>query len=416
VPSVSGEALLISALINNHDVGEARSYGVSPTHFIGYRDEYLWLQNYLETYNTSPSWEIFRAEFPLFKKNEHADIRSACDLVFKAYGRNQIQTAMSEAVDLLSMGDVTAADDTLKSVTIRRAIPKPKRLLTDLEFLDHWDSGSSAVEVPYRSLQIHTGGIRPGNVWYVAARPNEGKSAHLVNFATRAVLDGCKVKFYSLEMNENEVRFRFHVALAHHFGYREGLTLNDLRDRRTSAADYKLFLEWLQPKLDNLGGYLDIHTPKDGSVTPSVLAESASDYDLNVVDYVGLMRDDKGSRSVDDWRIAAGISNDLKQISGSCESRFLVASQINREGGHGDKPPKLLNLAGTDAIAQDGDVVVTMRALPHSVGTYFSLEKNRHGLNGIRFYTAFDPNRGNFQEIQPEQAELLMLEAEDLAV
>lgn len=412
--ALSGEALLISALLNNHEVAAAANFGVVPVHFKGYQDEYNWLLQYSEQYGEDPSWDAFSAAFPSFPKSTHENTRSAVDMVFKSYGKSQLQEAMSDAFDHLSTGDVEGADKLLKDVTIRRTAPKPRRLLTDLDFLDNWDeSHRGRIEVPYRALQQHTGGIRPGNIWYLAARPGQGKSAHLVNIAKKAVLDGCKVKFYSLEMSEDEVRFRFHAALAAHYGYK-GINLNDLRDRRVDAHTYKTFVSELQEKLEDTGGYLDIHTPRQGMVTPSTVAAAAEDYDLNIVDYVGLMRADDGVRAVADWRTLASISNDLKAIALSAQTGMLVASQINREGESGKNPPRLVNLAQSDALGQDGDVVVTMRALPHNVGTAFSLEKNRHGLGGIQFYSTFDLNTGVFDEITKEQSEDMAAMAEEL--
>lgn len=409
---LSGEAILISALLNNQDIGSAASYGITPSHFTGYKDEYNWLLHYVETYGTEPTWEAFRLVFKTFRGCDHEDVRSACDMVFRSYGRINLNIAMNEAMELLSIGEVYAAEEVLKAAQIHRTAPKPRKLLTDLDFLDNWESGSSAVEVPYRTLQRHTGGIRPGNIWYLAARPGQGKSAHLVNIAKKAVLDGCRVKFYSLEMNEDEVRFRFHAALATHYGVK-GITLNDLRDRRVDLHTYKTFVNELSGRLEDAGGGLDIHTPREGSVTPGVVATGADEYDLVIVDYIGLMHSDTGSRSVDDWRIAAANSNDLKAIAGAKNTRLLVASQINREGDHGKEPPKLRNLAQSDALGQDGDVVVTMRSAPHNVATTFGLEKNRHGVGGLHFYTTFDPNRGVFDEISRENVEDLILSAED---
>lgn len=406
----SAEALLIGALLNNQDVCAAKQYGVTPTHFIGHRDAYNWLLQYVADYGVDPSWEIFKAVFPSFPRNEHADVRSACDMVFKAYGKASLNTAMSDAMEALRLGEVMEADSILKGVTIRRATPRPRKLLTDHQFLDTWDAETNRIETPYRTLNRLTGGIRPGNLWYLAARPGNGKSAHLVDIATQAVLDNCRVRFFSLEMNENEVRFRFHAGLAHHFNYlgkKNPIVLDALRDRRVTREQYKEFLEFLEEKLEGRGT-LDIHTPREGMVTPSLIGERADEYHLNIVDYVGLLRKDDGTRAVQDWRVAAELSNGLKETALSSSSAFLAASQINREGDHGKDAPKLSQLAQSDALGQDGDVVLTMRN-KSKVVTHFSLEKNRHGPGGVSFYTSFYPNTGEFNEITSDQAEDLAL-------
>jgi hypothetical protein len=412
VPQLSAEAVLISSLLNNHDVACAATYGIRPDHFIGYKDEYNWLVRYTDEYGSEPTWDAFKVAWPSFIRSEHEDTRSACDMVLKAYGKRTLTEAMSSAFDSLAVGDLDVAYKTLIAAEPRRAHTKPKRLLTDTSFLDNWDEEQPYVELPYRTLQRHTGGIRPGNICYFSARPGQGKTAHLTNIVKHAVLTGNRVLFYSLEMSEAEVRARFHAALATHFGYK-GITLNDIRDRRVDLHTYKTFVGELDDRLQQTGGHLDIHTPRDGVTTPGLVASRASEYHLNVVDYIGLMRADSGSRSVDDWRVAASISNDLKSVGLNAHTGMLVATQINRDGDSGKEPPKLKHMSQTDALGQDGDMVVTMRAMPHNVATAFSLEKNRHGQSGIKFFTTFNPNEGMFDEISAEQAEDMQIRAEE---
>lgn len=406
---LSAEGILLSSLLNNHDVLAARGFGITPAHFIGYQDEYNWLLNYAETYNAEPSWDAFREGFPHFPPaSSHENTRSACDMVLKAFGKRSLTAAMNDAMELLGMGDLNNAYTTLVKAEPVRTSAKARRLLTDLTFMDDWDKDTTTIETPYRTLNRCTGGMRPGQLWYLAARPKNGKSAHMVNMVTRAMLDGCRVKFYSLEMSEAEVRARFHTVLARHYGYK-GITLTGIRDRTVDTMTYKTFVGELQDRLVNTGGHLDIHTPKQGIVTPGVIATGANEYHLNVIDYIGLMRGEGGSRAVDDWRNLAGISNDLKLIANSHSTTVLAASQINREGDHGNEPPRLNNLAGSDALGQDGDVIVTMRSMAHDVATHCSIEGNRHGPS-MRYYTRFDPNTGDFTECSAQEAEELELE------
>jgi hypothetical protein len=212
-------------------------------------------------------------------------------------------------------------------------------------------------------------------------------------------------------MSEAEVRARFHVLFAHHLGVK-GISLSDIRERRVDQHHYKTFVQSLDDWLLAQGGDLDIHTPPDGPVTPGVVAAGAGEYHLNVIDYIGLMGADGGQAGVDDWRLAAKISNSLKETALAASTGILAAAQINREGAHGENPPKVVNLSQSDSLGQDGDVVLTMRAKPHDVATALSIEKNRHGASGIPFYTSFNPNYGEFKEIDAETAEGLVMEYE----
>jgi replicative DNA helicase len=411
---LSAEGLLISALLNTESVGEEVKYGISAGLFEGYSDEYNWITNYVETYGCQPTRDIFSHKFPGFAFSDHADVRSAADMVHSQANKRRITVAITESMELMHLGETEQAHQLLVNAAPRRAVVKPKPLLVATEHLDNWDNRPYTVELPYATLQRHTGGLRAGNLWYLAARPGQGKSAHCGCFSKHAVLAGNRVLFYSLEMSEDEVRARFHASLATEMGY-PSITLTNLRSYNVDRVSYRKFIGELAERLEGCGGSLDIHTPADGPVSPSVVAARCGEYQMTVIDYVGLMSQDGGGRAIDDWRVMASISNSLKTIALQQKTALLCAAQINRDGETGHAPPKVKNLAQSDALGQDGDVVLTMRAKPKDVATHFSIEKNRHGPSGIHFYTTFDPNTGAYTEISADHAEDLVINAEALA-
>lgn len=408
---LSAEGLLISALVNTRAVGAETQYGISTADFEGYADEYRWLHNYIETYHEQPTRDIFTMKWPGFVISEHTNLRSAAEMVHEASNRRRINTAITEAMDQLHLGDADTAHQILVAAAPRHAAGPPRMILTDREHMNAWGQKPYCIEVPYPSLQRHTGGIRAGNLWYVAGRPGQGKSAHLMSMTKHAIKTGNRALFYSLEMSEEEVRARFHAAFATDLG-RGGITVSNLRDHRISREEYASFHDELEERMADWGGSLDVHTPADGPVSPATVAARVGEYELVVIDYVGLMAQDGGGRAIDDWRVMAGISNSLKSIALTNKVGMLCAAQINRDGETGSAPPKVKNLAQSDALGQDGDVVLTMRAKPHNVATHFSLEKNRHGVSGIPFYTTFDPNHGVFTEISADHAEDLVINSE----
>src|SRR3954468_9249291 len=109
----SAESLLISALVNSEDARGAVNFGITPDHFRGYKDEYNWLLNYVERYDDQPSKAIFLSEFRSFPMDQHYDIRSAVDQVFKAWAKHRITEATAESFDLLSVGNVQGAYERL---------------------------------------------------------------------------------------------------------------------------------------------------------------------------------------------------------------------------------------------------------------------------------------------------------------
>lgn len=404
----NAEALLISALLTSGDITAVQGHGIAEHHFRGYSQEYGWLMTYYETYGEIPSVDAFCDKWPDFPFRNHENIRYAADEVLRDYGQAKITETISGALGCLRNGDLIEAQELLRSYEYRPASAIPADLVTSLSFLDDYDTPQRGLSVPWRSLQEATGGIRPGNFWIWAARPGQGKSAFLSDISVHNLLAGKRVLFYSLEMNDEEVRSRLHANLATRLGY-ANLAAKDILRRNVDLYHYKQFVNELP---DHLGeGLLHVHTPADGPVSPSVVASRAADYDLVVIDYLTLMCTDAGIAASEDWRTAAQISNRLKQIGLAAATPILTAAQINRDGDSGDLPPRLKNLAQSDALGQDGDVVVTMRNR-RNAATICSLEKNRHGVSGMRWHTRFDVNAGRFDQINEEKADELVTAAQ----
>ena len=128
------------------------------------------------------------------------------------------------------------------------------------------------------------------------------------------------------------------------------------------------------------------------------------DYDAAIIDYAGLLSSSLGSRAVEDWRTMAAISNQLKEVAVATDVPIVSAAQINREGDTaGWKPPKVKNLSQSDALGQDGDVVLTQKQYGKANMVY-SIEKNRHGEGQQLFFTEFGPNKGKFEEVSAQVA------------
>lgn len=114
--------------------------------------------------------------------------------------------------------------------------------------------------------------------------------------------------------------------------------------------------------------------------------------------------------------MAAEISNSLKNVAKAKKCRIFAAAQINRAGDVGENspiPPKKKDLAQTDAYLQDADFLVTMTRMRGGHAAAYSLEKNRDGEDGARFYTKFIANQGDFTEITRAEAEDLCDELDD---
>jgi hypothetical protein len=399
------ETLLLSAVINSGDLTATSQYNITPDKMFGYSDEFRWVLDYYARWGHMPTDEHLKVAFPGFPlSDDEEDPRWPAQEVAEAWSTREALKALRQAGELFKQGKTGEAVKVMNSTSYLPGIRMPKSLVDDPSFIEEYEAPPAGrVTLPWQTPQMYTNGIGPGELWYLPARPMQGKSFFLLNIAANAACMGNNVMFVSLEMSPWECRVRYLTDMAHKL-HIEVDSMAILK-REFPAKQIRALEAEIKTATS---GTLAIHDLTEGFASPSTIARYAKDYDLICIDYVGLMRGDNGSRSIDDWREAAKISNALKEISLQNKTRIIAATQINREGDnhHQWRPPKLRHLSQTDALAQDGDVVITLRAFGRK-SRVLSLEKNRHGDSSRLFYTNFDPNIGDFTEITRAEADLL---------
>lgn len=397
------ETLLISAIINAEDPYTAKSLGITPEHFRGMRDEYRWLMAHAEEYGVCPTSTQMLTKFPDFPySDDQDDARWPASEVKRKFSARDLMQRCSKAMEALTSGNVEDAYEAMNGLTLESVTSRPDAALNDPDFLsDYEDEEEDRILTPWDTLNSHTNGIGPGELWYLAARQGNGKTSYLIDIAVEAAFTGRRICLYSMEMNKRQIQVRAQAAMAHRLGIK--VDAKAMLHRQYDKETYTRILRQINEHLGQVGGTFDVHTPSMGRVSPSVIASLASEYDLHMVDYIGLMRTDDNRPLTRDWRDFAEVSNEMKQIALAKHTRIMSASQVNREGAGGHRPPKLEQLAQSDHLGNDGDVVLTMVRYGLGAGA-FSIEKNRHGPSLNVFYTNYRPNEGNFTEINSDQA------------
>ena len=404
------ETLLISSIINSGDVHMAAGFGVRPEHFDGYRGEYQWVLNYYTQYASCPSLVELQTAFPNFPHDpDQTDGRWSAYETKRLHNKKEIRDRITQASIHLQKDNVEDAAAALEGYKLDVAVSRPTSALLDHKFLDdYFDTQEPRIPLPYPTLQAKTNGIGPGELWYFAARQGHGKSSYLIDIACEAVLAGQNVVVYSLEMTKRQTQVRMHAAL----GRRLGLPVdaNAMLRRSFDPVGYKRLLGAIE---EQVPGTLAIHEVSMGRVTPAVIDSNAGDFNLSIVDYVGLMRADDGTPAIKDYRVIGEISNTLKSIALSRHTGIIAASQINRDGVSTSwRPPAIHTLAQSDHLGNDGDVVITMKRYGLGASVH-SLEKNRHGQSGICYFTKYDANHGDFTEITRDEADEIRMNEED---
>ena len=394
----NSETLLISAIINSAE--DPNTVGAHEDMFNIYLDEYRFLSSWAKTYNKAIGKDEFLHKFPRFPLSTEAfDIQFALEELRRSNLQKSLVRVVNDITDALEDGDVENAVLAYNSFEVPFfASNKNEDALQDFNFLEEYSREEDAIDVPWETLQDNTGGIRQGELWYIAARLSQGKSWTLGTIARTALLQGKTVKFYSLEMPAYQVKIRMHTLLGAALGLH--VDHKEMRDRIFPRDNY---MNLLSNIADSVPGKLYIHDTSMGRVTPMTLMQDEAD--LIIVDYAGLMSTNTGGRAIDDWRSMGVISNMLKEVAMSNHTRVIAAAQVNRDGDvPGRRPPKVKNLAQSDSLGQDADVVITHKQLSKSVQVY-GLEKNRDGASQILWYSHFLPNSGLNNEISRIRAD-----------
>lgn len=243
------------------------------------------------------------------------------------------------------------------------------------------------------------GGLKPGEMFVLAARPSIGKTALALNIIRNIInreVEGQRksVVFFSLEMTDKQIIQRLLCTEAK-------VPLSAIYEGSFQDAD----LSKLTAAVANLRR-ANLFIDSTSAISVFELRAKArklrelSKIDLIVIDYLQLMR--AGDRAAESRQVeVAAISGGLKAIAKELGVPVLVLAQLSREsektnGPKNENPlPKLSHLRESGAIEQDADVVVFLHrnrddskednAEPQKDGikSMLIVEKNRNGRTGI---------------------------------
>ena len=273
-------------------------------------------------------------------------------------------------------------------------------VLADVEDRRERGGDLAGLATGFARLDEMTGGLEPGNLVIVAARPSVGKTIAGCNIAAHAAASGVPVLFFTLEMSRREIAARIVAAGS-------GVTVQAMRagtgerdhwDAMTAAAAataaWKLFVDDAQ------------------SVTVAYVRAKARRIQrthglgLIVVDYLGLMRGTGDNRTQE----VGSISRGLKALAKELKVPVIALAQLNRASeGRPNRQPTLADLRDSGEIEQDADIVAMLhredmhRTAPEWAGlAQMFIRKNRNGptgecllaLDGPRMrFTDFDGSR-----------------------
>jgi len=242
-----------------------------------------------------------------------------------------------------------------------------------------------------------TAGLKPGDMFVLAARPSIGKTSLGLNILSNIALRGIEsgddplpVAFFSLEMTELQITTRLLCSEAQiserafHDGSFNNADMPKLTRAVTTLKKAKIFID-PTPSLK----ILELRSK-------ARRLHQQHDIKLIIIDYLQLMKA-PGCNSRQEE--VAEISGGVKAIAKELGVPVLILAQLNRDtekaGATGPVKPKLSSLRESGAIEQDADVVaflhrdrdaqknITEETLKSGIPSEIIIEKNRNGETGI---------------------------------
>jgi replicative DNA helicase len=228
------------------------------------------------------------------------------------------------------------------------------------------------------SLDKKIGGLAPGAMYVVAARPGEGKSIMGMQFATALARHG-SVAYCSLEMSTDDLMGR----LIAQFGE---IHMTALREHRLNREQW-MRVENAKRALNDAPIYINDDAMTLGAIRQHVREVSRSSrvpLAGVIVDYLQLM-EGSGRSSENREQQVAQASRGLKLMAKTYGVPVVALSQLKRApDGRQSRTPLLTDLRESGSIEQDADVVLGLNYDRAKSLTELEVSalKNRHGELG----------------------------------
>ena len=228
-----------------------------------------------------------------------------------------------------------------------------------------------AMNIPFKLINSHIGGISNGDFMLIIGRLGTGKSTIAQHIAKAIWLEGKRILFISAEMLGLDVFSRIDAMVGR---------FNPLELRKGKTPLMADVLKKVHAKVAGEDG--EIIIPKSRLMTPNQIAAFAKnlDVDLIIVDGAYLLQPSEG-RFTSKWEKVATVSNELKQMALELDLPLIATAQIKR-GASGDEGYSPEDIALSDALGQDSDFVLAVFPNPTMKEELeLQLIKNRYGSN-----------------------------------
>lgn len=380
--------------------------GLTKDYFVGYEDEYEFIQNHIIEYGNVPDKETFLSKFPDFDLVEVTESdKYLLDTIREEYLYYQSVPILQKAAELLKFDSIAAAEYMIQSL---RNVQ-----LVSTEGTDLAESGIDRYElykerVAYQNNFFFTSGFpeldnlmdginRDGELFVIFARTNQGKSWVLEKICANIWELGYNVGYVSPELSVTNIGYRFDTLVGKFSN--KALT----KGQKINKKAYRKYLKSLKK---NEAKFI-IASPADFNrqMTVSKLRSFiiANDLQALAVDGVTYIDDERYRRGDSKNISLTNIAEDLRGVTLELGVPILIVVQANRTGVITDDSgvPELESIRDSDGISHNATKVLSIRQKDGEL--IMEIKKNTYGMVGGRVKYRWDIDVGDFTFIEGDE-------------
>lgn len=329
----------------------------------------------LYTYAPSPGHFRHHLQHVKDKFTLRAIIRSSNEAVAMAYEAPDEVPELLDTVEQ-SILSIRESAETTKASSLKQTV---EEVMRNFQMLLSKEKQSLGLSTGFEVLDRKSGGLKPGEMFVVAARPSMGKTSLMMNIVENICLDQGKPSMvFSCEMSSVQLIQRLLFARAKFVASQisRGYTpkkqeLERIRNASMQIMSSKLFID------DTAGISINELRAK------ARRKKRDEGLEFIAIDYLQLMKSRTRQAENSREREIAEISGGIKALAKELNIPILILAQLNRgpEGRAGKSLgiPRMSDLRESGAIEQDADLV----GLLYRKKYYAESDEDRAALEGV---------------------------------
>lgn len=394
---------IISKILATQDNSIIEDNLLSSDYFVGYENEFNYIQEHKKQYGNVPDKATFLSKFPDIELVEVTESdKYLVDSAREEYLYYKSVPVIEKAAELLKSDSNAAAEYLINS--IRDLQPSYNLGGTDIiadakerfdQFIERRDEQAKwFFTTGFPELDDLTHGIQRGEeLAVIFARTNQGKSWILEKICSHVWQIGFNVGYISPEMGASSIGYRFDTLTKNYSNSGLMWGKDDV-----NPAQYEEYINELKSHDNKF--IVSTPTDFDKKITVTKVRNWAKKYklDLIAVDGITYMSDERYNRGDNKTTSLTNISEDLMELSMELSVPILVVVQANRGGvvekGTSDTP-ELESIRDSDGIAHNASKIISINQKEKGV-LVMTVKKQRFGAVGGKLIYNWDINTGEF--------------------